>query len=165
MKILTWVLSTLFLIGLLVFAVLQLTGLAPKQIPQVNLPIYAQNGPAGIQPVGGPCPQEKCLIAFLTPWCPKCRESVGSITQLSKTLSANGVPVSIVIGDDSKDAVLKFAASFSVPVLLDIQNGLFSQVPLPGTPYLAVTNEAGVIINDLSGFVADANTLQKSLNL
>ena len=80
-------------------------------------------------------------------------------------LSGQGIKVDIVIGDDSKDAVLEFASSFKVPVLLDVQNHLFGKVSLPGTPYMAVVNNKGVIVNDLAGFVANAPTLKSSLNL
>lgn len=165
MKVTIWVSSILFFLALVAFAILHLGDLQPKLVSQVKLPRFAPGEPVMAQPVGGPCAEPKCVVIFLAPWCPKCRESADSITALQRSLSAEGVPIDIVIGDDSKAAVLAFAERFTVPVLLDFHSELFKGISLPGTPYLAVINPEGVVINDLAGFVSDTETLKRALNL
>jgi thiol-disulfide isomerase/thioredoxin len=183
MKKVIYVSCALFFCGLVVLAVFKLKSLAPAIVPHAKLEVLQdalsqgkmahnnteKNALVPIAPefqhVGGRCPKEKCLIIMMTPWCPKCQEIQPVISILSNKLSEDDIPVSVVIGDDAEKNIREFASKFESRVLIDPQNQLFSRISIPGTPYFAVVNRDGVVVNDLAGFIADATTLRQSLNL
>jgi thiol-disulfide isomerase/thioredoxin len=166
MKKLIYLGCFLFVILLIGAAMFQLKSFAPAAVPQIALPVFQPNASEPkLKAVGGACPVEKCLIILVMPSCPKCRELTPTLSALAKQLTEQNIPTSIVISNDSSRAIREYAKTFTTEVLLDEQNELISTLKLPGTPYLAVLNQQGVIINDLAGFVTDARTMRGALNL
>ncbi|MFC1679419.1 peroxiredoxin family protein [Elusimicrobiota bacterium] len=94
------------------------------------------------------CPTEKCLIAYVAPWCGVCRKSTALLRDLKPYLEARGVETRIVVGQGRPDQIRAYAREFGPDTLLDPSN----RVPASGgVPQFIITSPDGKILRRQPG--------------
>lgn len=139
----------------------------PKGMPEVSLIAFngANQVEKGSRPVGGGCAAEKCLVVYVAPWCPACRQATTMINGLTKSVESAGYNTQVIVGSDHIDALKLYAAEFSDTVLLDVNRQFFSEVNVKAVPYFAVIDWRGNILKELRGGSLDVGVMRNRLEL
>ena len=132
--------AALFL-GLILAAV---PGAFAKSFQGLKAPTLASPAP---QPLDA-CPTAKCLIVYLAPWCPHCRNATPMILALREYLKTRGVTTRVIIGLDKDGPVRAYAATFGPDTFLDPQGRVS---PAGGVPAFLVTDPTGKVVGQRSG--------------
>jgi thiol-disulfide isomerase/thioredoxin len=148
----------------LALGVLVLLGLAYALRPRPNVSGLA------LERVGegaDPCAfKQRCLIAYVSPWCPACRQAHGLITELREHFEASTtVGVKVVVGLDTPDGARAGAKSFEGPTFVDLQNRLYDKVGFSSVPSFAVVDAQGRVVQTQAGFIPDVDTQVHQLGL
>ena len=127
-----------------------LTGCSPGEIPEVKLESFNRPQTQTNTPCSG---KERCLIAFLTPWCPSCKGSTGFIQALRKKLEyKNKVGLMVIIGQDQRAAIVAFGKQLPGQVFIDDENKFTASVRFSSVPHWWVIDKERKIKESGSGF-------------
>ncbi|MCX5794739.1 MAG: hypothetical protein NTY77_04515 [Elusimicrobia bacterium] len=121
------------------------------RLPDLRLPTYA----AQQSPSLSACGARKCLTVYVAPWCHYCRESTPMLIALRSYLGTRGVETRFVVGKDALAALRDYARVFGPDTLLDVHDAL----AVGGVPHFFVSDDKGLILNEVSGVPAGATEL------
>lgn len=132
---------------LLLGAVLTALACAAKPryaLPDLKLPVLGGGAPLDLRA----CQAQKCLVAYVAPWCPHCREAAPYIVKLSDYLGPKNIPTRVIVGQDQPEALEAYARVFGPATALDRNN----EVAVNGVPHFFVIDHEGRLISEKAGF-------------
>ncbi len=111
-----------------------------------------------------PCEEKKqCLISYVAPWCPACRNSTATLRALRDRYSKSAdLGVKIVVGADELFALEEYGREIGGQVFYDPDGQYRESVLIGNIPYLLLVDAEGMVIHEDSGLPAgnpDAATL------
>jgi hypothetical protein len=122
----------------------------PAALPDLSLPTLA-----GPEVNLRSCPTEKCVTAYVAPWCPHCRAATEGLLALRGRLKSKGMTVRFVVGQDNPAAVKSYAAAFGPDALLDPDGRMRVA---GGVPHIFVSDAHGRVERDFAGVPKDGAT-------
>ncbi len=139
-------------IGWFVLPILMLTiFFSPRKsivLPSINL-TSASSSNIGSDPCEA---KRRCLVAYVTPWCPACHGSVGFINQVATRVSSrDDVGFKVIVGGDSAQRCSQFARKFSGATFLDPDSHYQRAAGFSGVPHWLVLDEKRKIVSEFSG--------------
>ena len=81
-----------------------------------------------------------CLVVFLAPWCPSCREHVGFMNVITAAASKTKLGVEVVVGWDEEFRLKEFSQNLQGKVFLDSENKFKKQLGFSSVPKWFVVN-------------------------
>ncbi|MBP9838947.1 MAG: redoxin family protein [Proteobacteria bacterium] len=129
---------SLFVFGLAMYPVIFGYG----KLPEVKL--KALNSYAS-----DPCiNKERCVIAYLAPWCPSCVASQGFLVKAkNKLLKNNKLGMKIIIGMADEASSMKMASGFDNQVFLDTQSEFSRAVGITSVPTVLIIDDKQTIVD------------------
>jgi len=115
--------------------------------------------------VGGNCPEHRCLVVYVAPWCSSCKVLTPTINSLARELKSEGVPVAIVIGHDKLAAVKAYAKDYSEPIYDDSGGEFYRAIGIRGVPFFAITDSNGKIKTTYSGGYSNVAKMRTALKI
>lgn len=99
--------------------------------------------------------KQRCLIVFLTPWCPACKASVGFVKSVGRFVRTNSsLGMQIVVGNDTEQKLRAMAGELGEFTYLDIDGTVDRALRGGGVPRWGVIDANRKIINLGSGLPA-----------
>lgn len=136
----------------------------PAHMPSALLSVYSAGDWQGRGQVGGACAKARCLVIYVAPWCPACKQLNRTMVALREELEADGVDVSFVIGMDKEPKLLAHAMSYNRPVMLD-DRGFHKIAKIKAVPYFAVVDHKGKIKASMYSGYNDVSAMRRQLGL
>jgi thiol-disulfide isomerase/thioredoxin len=91
--------------------------------------------------------KERCIIYYMTPWCPSCQAAVPFVNDLKNRVDrTTKVGLKIVIGSDDLSTIESFATKISGPVYYDPDSSFGQALNLSGVPAILVADQNKKII-------------------
>jgi len=121
----------------------------PKPLPATI--VNAVAGPA--QSLADACRgSQRCLIGYITPWCPGCRGSLTFIRQAREYLPTLGhrSSMQIIVGDGPSDQLHSLAEEVGGHVFIDEDGSISRALRVGGVPAWFLVNQDGAIIDRAS---------------
>lgn len=63
--------------------------------------------------------KSKCMVLYLAPWCPHCRDSIPAIKSLVKEVARYDAGILVIVGSDKPEKIRQTATSIPIPVIQD----------------------------------------------
>lgn len=136
----------------------------PHHVPSTSLPVFLTGSPVGVRNVGGACPKSRCLLIYVAPWCPSCKQLNITMVALRDELEAEGVQVDFVIGMDKMPKLQAYSAGYNKTVMLDDQ-GFHKKAKIKAVPYFAVVNRRGNVENSMYSGYDDVSAMRTKLGI
>lgn len=125
-------------------------------LPEVRLAAARGSG-------SDPCTYaEKCMIAYLAPWCPSCQSAVGFMNGVHRELrKGDKTALKVVLGMAEENSLQKMAGQFEAPVFLDLSGEFASKVGIRAVPSVLVVDAQGKITEKgLPGAIRGTGSLE-----
>lgn len=134
------ILAAVFLGLLALVLISRRSGIVPAAgLNGVALPALGSGGTVALDS----CPTERCLIAYVAPWCGVCRASTALLRELKPYLRERGVETRIVVGQGKPDQIEQYAAEFGPGTLIDLSE----RVPIHGgVPQFILSDKTGQVL-------------------
>lgn len=147
----------LFAAGLLVWWLL------PVKFPDITLSPAGSN-PGGYDQCEG---KERCIMVFVAPWCPACKQSIGTIKgMLARCAGSSEVGVKAIIGSGrSPQSMEDMAAQIGRGVFLDPGGQVMAAAGERSVPHWIVLDQDGMLIKKQAGVIPNVEVMFKELDL
>jgi thiol-disulfide isomerase/thioredoxin len=124
-------------------------GCGPTEMPEVKLDVL--NYPTGAEV--NPCSKkERCLITFVTPWCPSCQAATEFIQAARKKINnGTNVGMMVIVGQDERASILGHARKIDGLVFLDYDNKFSAAVRVGSVPHWWVIDKSRKIQSSGAG--------------
>jgi len=132
----------------------------PKPLPAVVA--SAIGGPS--QTLAAACSgYQRCLITYITPWCPGCRSSVPFIRNARAFLQTLGQQsvLQVIVGDGADAQLQALASEVGGLVFIDDKQQLNRALNVRSVPAWFLVNEQGMIIDRASAGGANGPPIQE----
>lgn len=123
------------------------------------------SAPAEVAYVGGSCAAEQCLMIYLAPWCPQCRQAHRVVLDTVERMREQGIETTVVLGLDERAALQDYAAEFPFPVYFDPERRLFDGLGASGVPHFTLWNRDRTITGEISGRPSSVDHLKQGLEI
>ena len=123
-----WGLIYVFVLPALAFGIIFLADLRPKGTLDTTL-----TGVAAFDAC-----EDTCLIVYLAPWCPACKEIRPTAVELAEELAGENVDVAFVIGSDSSENCEAYAEGLPGEIHLDPDSSFTKKVNVRSFPTFIV---------------------------
>ena len=155
-------LIALAIVGIVAFFIL---GKNPD-MPRETLEVHNQDEFSNVSGnLGGRCATKKCLTVYVAPWCPACKKLKPTIISMKNQLEIEGLEVKVVVGNDSPDAIKKYASDYPFATLLDTDGKFFKKSEQRGVPFFLVSDKKGKVSNSLTGGSTNMQAMREKLDL
>ncbi len=96
-----------------------------------------------------PCKnKERCVIAYLAPWCPSCVASQEFLVKAkSKLLKNNKLGMKIIIGMADEASSMKMSSGFDNQVYLDSKSEFSREVGISSVPTVLIIDDKNKIVD------------------
>lgn len=122
---------------------------SPGEMPELKLESYNKAAGQSETPCDG---KKRCLVAYLTPWCPSCQAATPFIKAARRKLeNKSDVGLMVVVGWDQRSAILDHAAKLDGQVFIDEDNTFQSAMRFSSVPHWWVIDEKRKITASGSG--------------
>jgi hypothetical protein len=107
--------------------------------------------------------RNKCLVVFMTPWCPECIDHISSLKEIyAATKPTDKAGFVVVIGWDTKEAIEAMASSIPFPVLLDSKGEFYQVANVTSVPAWYIYQD-GTIIKEIKHH-SDSSSLEEGFD-
>ncbi len=122
--------------------------LLPARFPSVVLPL-SKHSPSAVDECLG---RDACIVLFLAPWCPHCRDAIGVIRAIrEKTRSSTRLGLRVVVGSDTEANLEQMAQEIGGVVFLDTERKLQKKLNLRGVPHWYLVSAGGTVRAEMAG--------------
>jgi hypothetical protein len=102
---------------------------------------------------GDPCAgARRCVIVYLTPWCPACKQAKPLIKQLRSRLES-GTRMKVVIGQGERSRAREMAVEIGGAVFFDPEGDYYRAMKGTGVPYWITVDARQRVLARMAGYV------------
>jgi thiol-disulfide isomerase/thioredoxin len=102
---------------------------------------------------GDPCAKaRRCVVVYLAPWCPACRQAKPHVKALRARLPA-GAAMKVVIGQAERSRSQEMAGEVGGAVFFDPDGDYYKAIKGTGIPYWMVLDADQHVTARMAGFV------------
>lgn len=108
-----------------------------------------------------PCDQkQRCVVVYVTPWCPACKSAIGFLNGLHDRLkSSPKVGMKVIVGGDELTRLRAMASSFNAATFLDSEDKFSSKTRINGVPTVwVIDGNSNILRRALPGAVSGGSS-------